>query len=177
MDLAQLCCQRRVSSCIPTPSQCCRRDNRARSISTLARPQARTCLSRCVYSSGRKTSFNPRFRFSGAGSSLRWLCEISNTTSRDVAENGVSQCQTVLDPFGGSGTTLIAAEKTGRRARLIELDPKYVDVIVRRWQSYTGDQAVRESDGELFICGDNTANNRSASGSDRNSRVVQPLTT
>ncbi|NRP14988.1 site-specific DNA-methyltransferase [Marinobacterium sp. xm-a-152] len=56
----------------------------------------------------------------------------------------------VLDPFGGSGTTLIAAEKTGRRARLIELDPKYVDVIVRRWQSYTGDQAIRESDGLPF---------------------------
>ena len=56
----------------------------------------------------------------------------------------------VLDPFGGSGTTLIAAEKTGRRARLIELDPKYVDVIVRRWQSYTGDQAIREGDGLAF---------------------------
>jgi DNA modification methylase len=56
----------------------------------------------------------------------------------------------VLDPFGGSGTTLIAAEKTGRSARLIELDPKYVDVIVRRWQSYTGDQAIREGDGLRF---------------------------
>ncbi len=41
----------------------------------------------------------------------------------------------VLDPFGGSGTTLIAAEKSGRIARLMELDPKYVDVIVRRWGS------------------------------------------
>ena len=56
----------------------------------------------------------------------------------------------ILDPFGGSGTTLIAAEKTGRSARLIELDPKYVDVIVRRWQSYTGDQAIREGDGLAF---------------------------
>lgn len=56
----------------------------------------------------------------------------------------------VLDPFGGSGTTLIAAEKSGRLARLIELDPKYVDVIVRRWQGWTGKQATRESDGELF---------------------------
>ncbi len=51
--------------------------------------------------------------------------------------------QVVLDPFGGSGTTLIAAEKTGRVARLIELDPKYVDVIVRRWQDWTGQQANR----------------------------------
>jgi DNA modification methylase len=58
----------------------------------------------------------------------------------------------VLDPFGGSGTTLIAAEKSGRVARLIELDPKYVDVIVRRWQDWTGQkagkQATRESDGD-----------------------------
>lgn len=56
----------------------------------------------------------------------------------------------VLDPFGGSGTTLIAAEKSGRLARLIELDPKYVDVIVRRWQEWAGKQATRESDGALF---------------------------
>jgi DNA modification methylase len=56
----------------------------------------------------------------------------------------------VLDPFGGSGTTLIAAEKSGRQARLIELDPKYVDVIVRRWQEYAGAQAVREADGVRF---------------------------
>ncbi len=48
----------------------------------------------------------------------------------------------VLDPFGGSGTTLIAAEKSGRQARLMELDPKYVDVIVRRWESFTGKQAI-----------------------------------
>jgi len=56
----------------------------------------------------------------------------------------------VMDPFGGSGTTLIAAEKTGRLARLIELDPKYVDVIVRRWQDWTGQQATREADGRPF---------------------------
>lgn len=57
---------------------------------------------------------------------------------------------TVLDCFGGSGTTLIAAEKAGRYARLMELDPKYVDVIVRRWQGWTGKHATRESDGVLF---------------------------
>jgi len=56
----------------------------------------------------------------------------------------------VLDPFGGSGTTLIAAEKAGRVARLIELDPKYADVIVRRWQDWTGRQAMREADGMAF---------------------------
>ena len=56
----------------------------------------------------------------------------------------------VLDNFGGSGTTLIAAEKNGRVARLMELDPKYVDVIVQRWQEFTGKQATLESDGRTF---------------------------
>jgi DNA modification methylase len=56
----------------------------------------------------------------------------------------------VFDPFGGSGTTLIAAEKTGRHASLIELDPKYVDVIVRRWQEFTGETAVLESSGQSY---------------------------
>ena len=56
----------------------------------------------------------------------------------------------VLDPFGGSGTTLIAAEKSGRTARLMELDPKYCDVIVRRWQDWTTKLAKRESDGAEF---------------------------
>jgi DNA modification methylase len=48
----------------------------------------------------------------------------------------------VLDPFGGSGTTLIAAEKTGRRARLIELDPVFCDMIIRRWEKLTGRKAT-----------------------------------
>jgi DNA modification methylase len=56
----------------------------------------------------------------------------------------------VLDLFGGSGTTLIACEKTNRQARLVELDPKYVDVIVKRWEDYTGLKATRESDGQAF---------------------------
>ena len=49
--------------------------------------------------------------------------------------------QTVLDLFGGSGSTLIACEKTGRKARLMELDPKYCDVIVKRWEDFTGKKA------------------------------------
>ena len=56
----------------------------------------------------------------------------------------------ILDPFGGSGTTLIAAEKSGRVARLMELDPRYVDVTVRRWQDWTGKSATRETDGVAF---------------------------
>ena len=57
-------------------------------------------------------------------------------------KNSSKTLDIVLDPFGGSGSTLIAAEHTGRQARLIELDPKYVDVIVRRWQEMTGLQAT-----------------------------------
>ena len=56
----------------------------------------------------------------------------------------------VLDPFGGSGTTMIAAEQSGRRARLIELDPKYVDVIVRRWQQLAGCAARLAATGQPF---------------------------
>jgi DNA modification methylase len=56
----------------------------------------------------------------------------------------------VLDPFGGSGSTLIAAEKTGRQARLVELDPKYCDVIVRRWQEFADGRATLADDGRSF---------------------------
>ena len=55
----------------------------------------------------------------------------------------------VLDPFGGSGSTMIACEKTRRHARLIELEPKFVDVIVHRWQDYTGQIATNEN-GDSF---------------------------
>jgi DNA modification methylase len=56
----------------------------------------------------------------------------------------------VLDLFGGSGTTMIAAERTERRARLVELDPKYVDVIVQRWQEATGGSALHATTGQPF---------------------------
>jgi DNA modification methylase len=56
----------------------------------------------------------------------------------------------VLDSFGGSGTTMIAAEKNGRVARLMELDPKYCDVIVNRWQDFAGKQAIHEASGKTF---------------------------
>lgn len=55
----------------------------------------------------------------------------------------------VLDSFGGSGTTLIAAEKNGRIGRLMELDPKYCDVIIKRWEDFTGKKAVLEVRDEL----------------------------
>jgi DNA modification methylase len=65
---------------------------------------------------------------------------LNNTKGGDV----------VLDSFGGSGTTLIAAEKNGRVARLMELDPRYVDVIVKRWQEFSGKTATLEADGRSF---------------------------
>ena len=54
------------------------------------------------------------------------------------------------DLFGGSGTAIIAAERTGRRAVLLELDPCYSDVIVRRWQEATGEAAVLDGDDRSF---------------------------
>ena len=56
----------------------------------------------------------------------------------------------VLDLFGGSGSTLIACEKTNRQARLMELDPKYCDVIIKRWQEFTGKEAIHAETGETF---------------------------
>jgi DNA modification methylase len=57
---------------------------------------------------------------------------------------------TVLDLFGGSGSTLIGAEQTGRSAHVMELDPKYCDVIIKRWQDFTGEQATLEATGQTY---------------------------
>jgi len=62
----------------------------------------------------------------------------------------------VLDSFGGSGTTMIAAEKNGRRSYLMELDPKYCDVIVKRWQEFTGKAATHAESGIPFDSMTNT---------------------
>jgi len=56
----------------------------------------------------------------------------------------------IYEPFSGSGTTIIAAEQTGRRCYAMELSPNYVDVDVRRWQAYTGQRAVHTVTGEPF---------------------------
>lgn len=56
--------------------------------------------------------------------------------------DGTKEGDIVLDAFGGSGTTMIAAEQLGRKARLMELDPHYIDVIIARWENYTGKKAV-----------------------------------
>jgi DNA modification methylase len=67
-----------------------------------------------------------------------------------AVRNSSKTRDTILDPFGGSGTTIIACEKTGRQARVMELDPKYVDVIIRRWQAFAGGVAVLEGSGVAF---------------------------
>jgi DNA modification methylase len=64
--------------------------------------------------------------------------------------NSSKSRDTVLDPFGGSGSTLIACEKSGRQARLIELEPKYCDVICRRFQEFSGKEATLDGDGRGF---------------------------
>jgi hypothetical protein len=74
---------------------------------------------------------------------------------KDVTNHG----DIVLDPFGGSGTTLLAAERCMRRARLLEIDPLYVDVTIRRWQELTGEQAFNQETNETW-------NDRAARASD-----------
>lgn len=69
---------------------------------------------------------------------------------RYLMENSSKKGDVVFDSFGGSGTTLIASEETGRVARLMELDPRYVDVIVKRWQEMTGKEATLEETGATF---------------------------
>jgi DNA modification methylase len=68
----------------------------------------------------------------------------------DAIRDVTRRAEIVLDPFAGSGTTVIAAEKTGRHARVIEYDPGYCDVIVRRWQKYTGKTATLDGSNRTF---------------------------
>jgi DNA modification methylase len=68
----------------------------------------------------------------------------------DAIQDASNRGDIVLDGFGGAGTTLIAAERVGRRARLIELEPRYVDVSVARWQKLTGQQATDAVTGRTF---------------------------
>jgi len=75
------------------------------------------------------------------------------TFTVELSDMGVDQfsfdSNVVYDPFGGSGTTMISCEKSARHCRMMELDPKYCDVIIKRWQAFTGRQAIHV-DGQLF---------------------------
>jgi DNA modification methylase len=79
-----------------------------------------------------------------------------------AVENSSQPGGTVLDPFAGPGATLIACERRGRRACLIEADPRYVDVICERWEQYSGQPAIRHADSAVF------------SGLDRDRRCPDP---
>jgi DNA modification methylase len=83
---------------------------------------------------------------------------------RDALLDCTRPADLVCDPFSGSSTTMIACETVGRRARMMELDPKYVDVGVRRWQDFTGRDAVHAITGETFA---QTARGRAAESSER----------
>ena len=103
-----------------------------------------------------------RPKFSGKRGMAVWEVSKDGATSYlhptqkpvELAERAIDDfaapCGTILDLFGGSGSTLIACEKTGRHARLMELDPKYVDVTVRRWMQFAGKQATHEATGATF---------------------------
>jgi DNA modification methylase len=97
-----------------------------------------------------------------------WHCDRSTETKVHPTMKPVELCQRaienssvqnciVLDLFGGSGSTLIASEKTGRINYSMELDPKYCDVIVQRWQEFTGKTAFLEGTNEPFVKLDKTA--------------------
>ena len=79
-----------------------------------------------------------------------------HTTPKPVAlvcnaiNNSSKGDDVILDLFGGSGSTLIACEKLGRKANIMELDPKYCDVIIQRWQQFTGKEAIHEQSGKTY---------------------------
>ena len=80
----------------------------------------------------------------------------SHPTAKPIAlvADAIRDCTTrgdiVLDPFVGSGTTILAAEKVGRRGYGVEYEPRYVDVTIRRWEAFTKREAVLESEGLTF---------------------------
>jgi DNA modification methylase len=88
----------------------------------------------------------------------------------DAIRDVTKRSAIVLDPFAGSGSTLIAAEKTGRQARCIEFEPKYCDVIVRRWQAYTGKAANFEGIGLTFEDLEAARDTSAASGAPKSAR-------
>ena len=89
---------------------------------------------------------------SGIGKAIaeRYTQEGAHVVVADAIRDCSHRGDIVLDSFAGSGTTLIACDRTNRQARLIELDPIYCDQIVQRWQQTTGQQAIHAVTGTLF---------------------------
>ena len=114
------------------------------------------------FGDGKRKFINPQFGqgtywnvIEGANASGNEFSDIHKATfpvylPQNIIENFSGRNAIVIDCFGGTGTTMIACEKTGRDCYMMELDPKYCDVIIKRWQDYTGKTATLEATGETF---------------------------
>ena len=94
--------------------------------------------------------FNEKGNFLVAHPTTKPIGLISKALNNSTSLNNLT-----LDLFLGSGSTLIASEKKGRKCYGMELDPKYVDVIIKRWQDYTGKKAIHAESGDEFVEVDN----------------------
>ena len=74
----------------------------------------------------------------------------NHAAALELLASSISTVRAFFSAFGGSGTTLIAAHRTGRVARLLEIDFLYVDVIIRRWHALSGEQALHADTGQTF---------------------------
>ena len=115
------------------------------------------------FGDGKRKFINPQFGqgtywnvIEGANASGNKFSNIHKATfpiylPENIITNFTGRNAIVIDCFGGTGTTLIACEKHNRECRMMELDPKYCDVIIKRWQDFTGKTAVLEGDGKTFV--------------------------
>jgi DNA modification methylase len=112
---------------------------------------------------------------SSAGETRQMLRDHPTPKNREMIEDAIldvtNRGDVVLDPFVGSGTTLVAAETTGRQCRAMEIDGIYCDVTIRRWQALTGKEAILEETGETFVA----VAARRAEGRERPSRRTIPV--
>ncbi len=114
------------------------------------------------FGDGKRKFINPQFGqgtywnvIEGASASGNEYSEIHKATfpvylPENIITNFTGRNAIVIDSFGGTGTTLIACEKTARDCRMMELDPKYCDVIIKRWQDFTGKDAIHEESGKPY---------------------------
>ena len=114
------------------------------------------------FGDGKRKFINPQFGqgtywnvIEGANASGNEFSNIHKATfpiylPENIITNFTGRNAIVIDCFGGTGTTLIACEKHNRECRMMELDPKYCDVIIKRWQDFTGKEAVHAETGETF---------------------------
>jgi len=114
------------------------------------------------FGDGKRKFVNPQFGqgtywnvIEGAGASGNEYSDIHKATfpvylPENIVTNFTGMNAIVIDCFGGTGTTMIACEKTARDCRMMELDPKYCDVIIKRWQDFTGKEATLEATGETY---------------------------